>query len=267
MEELAMMQALWTASTGMLAQELNTNTISNNLANVNTTGFKKSRVDFQDLMYQILEPAGIKTSMDSTTPTGVFLGEGVKPVATLRMHQQGPLVATGGTFDLAIEGNGFFQVLTPEGEIGYTRDGSFKIDGTGNLLTSDGYYLEPPVTVPLDTSDVVISEDGRVLIEVAGQIDLQEVGQIRLVNFINPSGLRPIGQNLLIATPASGHAVEGEPNQQGFGALAQGFLESSNVTIVEEMVNLIIAQRAYEINTKAIQTSDDMMGLANNLRR
>ncbi len=262
-----MMQALWTSSTGMLAQELNINTISNNLANVNTTGFKKSRVDFQDLLYMILEPAGVKTSGDATTPTGVYLGEGVRPVATLRMHQQGPLVSTGGRFDLAIEGGGFFQILLPEGDIAYTRDGSLKVDAMGNLLTSDGYYVEPPVTIPADTANVVISEDGRVLIEVAGQMDLEEVGQIRLVRFINPSGLRPIGKNLLIATPASGEAVEGEPNDNGFGRLAQGFLENSNVTIVEEMVNLIIAQRAYEVNTKAIQVADDMLGMSNNLRR
>ncbi len=262
-----MMQALWTSATGMLAQELNTNTIANNLANVNTTGFKKSRVDFQDLMYQVLEPAGVKTSDNSTTPTGIYLGEGVRPVATLRMHQQGPLEATGGTFDLAIEGSGLFQVLTPEGEVAYTRDGSFKVDGMGNLLTPGGYYLEPAVTIPADTTDVVISEDGRVLIEVAGQTDLQEVGQIRLVRFMNPSGLKPVGQNLLIATPASGEAVEGEPNDQGFGRLAQGFLEGSNVTIVEEMVKLIIAQRAYEINTKSIQVADDMLSMANGLRR
>lgn len=262
-----MMQALWTAATGMRAQEFQVNTIANNLANVNTTGFKKDRVDFQDLLYLVVRPAGIRTTEGTFTPAGIYVGEGVKIAATQKIFTQGSLVDTGRRYDVAIEGEGLFAVELPDGGKGYTRDGSFKIDGDGNLVTADGYMLSPPVQIPFDTTDIVITEDGRILSKVGNQLNPDEVGRIRLVRFPNSSGLESVGRNLMLPTPASGDAFEGTPGEDGFGRLAQGFLENSNVNVVTEMVDLIVAQRAYELNTKAIQSSDDMLALANGLKR
>lgn len=262
-----MLRSLWTAATGMKAQQTNIDTITNNLSNVNTTAYKKTRAEFQDLLYQTIRPAGVTNNMGSQFPTPIQIGHGVRLSATLKSFVQGTPVNTGGTFDMAIQGDGFFMVQQPNGEIGYTRDGSFKIDGQGNLVTSEGYYMLPEVTIPSEASQVVIRENGDVAVSVPGQTDMQVVGVIKLVKFPNAAGLMSIGKNLYIESEASGEALEGVPGFEGFGTLAQGMLEASNVSVVEEMVNLITSQRAYEINAKAIQTSDEMLGLANDLKR
>ncbi len=262
-----MLRSLWTAATGMKAQQTNIDTITNNLSNVNTTAYKKTRAEFQDLLYQTIRPAGVTNNMGSQYPTPIQIGHGVKLSATLKSFIQGTPVNTGGTFDMAIQGDGFFMVQQPNGELGYTRDGSFKIDGNGNLVTSEGYYMLPEVTIPSESSQVVIRENGEVAVSVPGQTEMQVVGIIKLVRFPNAAGLMSIGKNLYIESEASGEALEGIPGFEGFGTLAQGMLEASNVSVVEEMVNLITSQRAYEINAKAIQTSDEMLGLANDLKR
>jgi len=260
-------KALRTAATGMRAQQLHVDTIANNLANVNTTGFKKNKVEFQDLLYQTIRPAGAATAEGTEAPTELQVGCGAKPVATTRMFTQGDVVATGNSLDLAIEGDGFFQVRMSDGTNGYTRDGSFKLSRDGRIVNSDGYYLEPEITLPQETQSIMVSRDGRISVMVAGSTEAQEIGQIELARFINPSGLKSIGRNLLQVTPASGEPIIGNPDLEGFGGLAQGYLESSNVDVVEEMVNMIVAQRAYEINSKTIKTADDMMSLVNSLKR
>lgn len=262
-----MIRSLWTAASGMTAQQLNMDTISNNLSNVNTNGFKKSRVDFQDLMYQTLRAPGTPNNQGSQIPTGIEVGHGVRPAATQKMFGQGSLKPTENALDLAIDGNGFFQVLLPDGTMGYTRDGSFKRDSTGQLVTSDGYLVQPPVTIPANAKEIMINEEGLVSYLEPGNEAPQEAGQLQLTNFSNPAGLQSIGQNLFKQTAASGGAMFGVPGQEGYGKVTQKFLEASNVKVVEEMVDMIAAQRAYEINSKAIKASDEMLQQANSLRR
>jgi len=264
-----MMRALWTAASGMTAQQFNIDTISNNLSNVNTTGFKQNRADFEDLLYQTLRVAGTPATEVTVVPTGIQVGHGVKPAATQKIFVQGSLQNTGNVSDVAIEGEGFFRVLLYDGTYGYTRDGSFKIDSNGQLVTSNGYRVLPEVILPdgflRDT--VAVSQDGRVTTKVAGSDDVLEVGQIELYRFVNPTGLQAVGENLLKVTNASGDPIPGRPGFDGMGKVIHKFLEMSNVSVVQEMVNMIVAQRAYELNSKAIQTSDTMLGIANNLKR
>ena len=262
-----MIKAMRTAASGMTAQQMNVDNIANNLANVNTTGYKRSKVEFQDVLYQRLQQAGISTATGSVIPTNLEVGYGVKPVATTRQYDMGELSATENPFDMAINGNGFFQVTLPDGTTGYTRDGTFKVSSDGRLTTSDGYFLTPEITIPEDAESVSISAEGVVSVMQVGQTDPTEVGQLELARFINPAGLSALGHNLLEVTAASGDPVTGVPGEEGLGSIAQGYLEVSNVDVVAEMVNMIIAQRAYEINSKAIQTSEDMTQIANNLKR
>jgi flagellar basal-body rod protein FlgG len=262
-----MIRALWTAASGMEAQQLNIDIIANNLANVNTIGFKKSQGDFQDLLYQTLRASGATSAQGSQIPTGMQLGHGVRPVAIQKIFSQGDYQQTSNELDLAIEGDGFFQILQPNGEIAYTRAGAFKLDSQGRIVTSDGYPLDPEISIPSDTTDITIGADGTVSIIQAGQSEASEIGTIQLARFPNPAGLKAIGRNLFLPTSASGTAETGTAGDSGFGTIAQGYLEMSNVSVVEEMVNMIIAQRAYEINTKAIQTADDMLQYANGIKR
>jgi len=261
------MRALWTAATGMQAKQLDIDVIANNLANINTTGFKKSRVDFQDLMYQTVRVKGAPHTQENQIPTGIEVGLGVRPAAVQKLFFQGDAYETGNPLDVAIEGDGFFQVLLADGTVGYTRDGSFKLDAQGRIVTSDGFPLEPPITVPQDAESITIGQDGTVTAKIAGETEPQELGVIELARFINPAGLQSIGRNLYVATVASGEPQLGTPGFDGLGTLAQGFLETSNVQAVEEMVRMISAQRAYEINSKAISVADEMMSIANNMKR
>lgn len=262
-----MMRSLWTAATGMYGQQTNIDVISNNLANVNTTGFKKSRVDFKDLFYQVMRQPGVPVENGTTElPVGQEIGLGVKPEAIFKIFTPSGFQQTENPLDLAIEGDGFFQVRMPDGTISYTRDGSFKMDADGNLLTSDGYFLEPAITIPNDAASISIGRDGTVSVQHNdGTIDT--VGTLELARFVNPSGLSAKGNNLYTETPASGAPITAAPGNDGIGTILAGFLESSNVNVVEEMVKMIIAQRAYETNSKAVQTSEDMLSVANNLKR
>ncbi|MBE3574419.1 MAG: flagellar basal-body rod protein FlgG [Firmicutes bacterium] len=262
-----MIRGLWTAASGMIAQQLNIDNIANNLANVNTTGFKKSRVDFQDLIYQTIRVAGTPVIQGAQVPTGIQLGHGVRPVATQKVFTEGEIKQTDNPLDLLIEGEGFFQVLMPDGTVAYTRDGAFKKDGSGRVVTSDGFALEPELVIPPDATSISIGTDGTVSVMVAGNDQAQQIGQIQLARFVNPAGLSSIGRNLFRPTAASGNPETGTPGLQGLGTLAQNYLEMSNVQVVEEMVNMIVAQRAYEVNSKAIQAADEMLQTANNLRR
>lgn len=262
-----MIRALWTAGTGMISQQLNIDTISNNLANVNTTGFKKMRVEFQDLLYQTIRTAGSSSSQGIQLPTGLQVGHGSRPVATTKLFTQGDIVQTDNPLDLVIEGDGFFQVQMPDGSNAYTRDGAFKVDSTGRIVTSEGYLLQPEITVPDGTTTINVGSDGTVTAEVPGQSAPQNIGQIELATFINPAGLTNFGKGLYLQSGASGDPVTGTPGTQGIGTLIQGSLEMSNVKVVEEMINMIVAQRAYEVNSKAIQAADEMLQTANNLRR
>lgn len=262
-----MIRSLWTAATGMAAQQLNIDVISNNLANVNTPGFKKSRVDFQDLLYQTLRTAGTTEAQGSMVPTGIQVGLGTRPAAITRIFSQGDFQQTNNPLDLVIEGDGFFQVLLPNGTTAYTRDGTFKLDSQGRIVTADGYPLDPEITIPAEATSISIGSDGTVSVTMAGQTTPQELGQIQIAKFINPAGLNNLGRNLLAPTAASGEPIVDTPGLNGLGTIAYGFVEMSNVKVVEEMVNMIVAQRAYEVNSKAIQTADDMLSIANNLRR
>ncbi|RLB64481.1 MAG: flagellar basal-body rod protein FlgG [Deltaproteobacteria bacterium] len=262
-----MIRGLFTASTGMQAQQLNIDVIANNLANVNTSGFKKSRADFEDLMYQTIIEAGTTSGVGNEIPTGIQVGLGTRPVAVQKIFTQGNYQETGNELDIAIEGEGFFQVLQPDGTTAYTRDGAFKLDSTGAIVTSEGYPLQPAITIPTDTTSITITDDGVVSVLQAGQTDSVQVGTIELANFSNPAGLKAIGKNLFLETDASGAVVLGTAGSDGLGTISQGFLEMSNVSVVEEMVNMIVGQRAYEINSKAIQTADEMLQTANNLKR
>lgn len=262
-----MIRSLHTAATGMEAQQLNMDVIAHNLANVNTTGFKRSRVDFQDLLYQSIRTAGSPQAQGIQVPTGIQVGLGSRAAAVQKLFTQGDFQQTGNDLDMLIEGNGFFQVTLPSGELAYTRDGSFKTDGQGRLVTSDGYPVQPEITIPQGCKEITVGEDGTVTATMAGQTAPQELGQIQIVGFTNPTGLESVGRNLLKQTDASGDPLPGTPGQDGLGTLSQGYLEMSNVKVVEEMVNMILAQRAYEVNSKSIQSADEMLNIANNLRR
>ncbi len=264
-----MMRSLWTAASGMTGQQFNIDTISHNLSNVNTTGFKKNRADFEDLLYQNRRIAGTPATELTVVPTGIQVGHGVRVAATQKMFTQGALQQTGEVSDLAIQGEGFFRVLLMDGTYGYTRDGSFKVDSNGQLVTANGYRVMPDVVLPEDfvRDSLTISQDGRVSVKVAGSDDPVDVAQMEIYRFTNPAGLQAIGENLLKVTNASGDAIGGRPGFDGMGKLEHKFLEMSNVSVVSEMVNMIVAQRAYELNSKAIQTSDTMLGIANNLKR
>ncbi|GMV91570.1 MAG: flagellar basal-body rod protein FlgG [Candidatus Hydrogenedentes bacterium] len=263
-----MIRALFTAATGMVGQQTNIDTIANNLANVNTTSFKKSRVNFKDLFYETVRPAGTQTAAGETLPEGIQIGHGVRPGSVAKLFTQGNLIQTGNTLDIAIEGDGFFQVDLPDGTTGYTRDGSFRVNNNGTLVTVDGFPLTPGITIPQDAVVVSIGQDGIVEATTQGAATPTNLGQIQLVRFINNGGLDArIGHNILLETEASGPPIPGQPGLDGNGMLAQGFLENSNVQVVEEILNLIIAQRAYEANSKVIQTSDEMLQVANNVRR
>ncbi len=262
-----MMRSLWTAASGMIAQQANVDVIANNLANANTTGYKKSRTDFQDLMYQNMRQAGSTTGPDTQLPTGIQIGHGVRQVATQKIYTEGSFQSTGNSLDMAIEGDGFFRINMPDGTFAYTRDGSFKQDSQGRIVTSEGYPLEPAITIPEGATDVSISADGFVTAKIPGSTTPQDLGQIQLTRFVNSAGLDSIGRNLLKETAASGGPLEMNPGTDGAGTIQQKYLEMSNVQIVEEMVNMIVAQRAYEINSKAITTSDNMLEQAANLKR
>jgi flagellar basal-body rod protein FlgG len=264
-----MMRSLWTAASGMIGQQFNIDTISNNLSNVNTTGFKKNRADFEDLLYQTSRIAGTPATEVTVVPTGIQVGHGVKVAASQKMFTQGSLQNTGNESDIAIEGEGFFRVLLYDGSYAYTRDGSFKIDSNGQLVNANGYRVMPEVILPENfiRDSLTISKDGRITVKVPGSDDPIEVGQMELYRFINPAGMQAIGENLFKVTNGSGDAIPGRPGFEGMGKTIQKFLEMSNVSVVKEMVNMIVAQRAYELNSKAIQTSDTMLGIANNLKR
>lgn len=261
------MRSLDIASTGMQAQQRNVEVISNNLANMNTTAFQRRRTEFHDLIYQDLRRVG-STSSDAgnVVPTGVQLGLGVKLAAVYRIHEQGNLTATDNSLDMAIQGKGFFQVQLPTGETAYTRDGTFQLNQNGLIVTHDGLQLNPGLTVPQNAIDVTINNSGQVLVRIEGQVALQNVGQVQLATFQNEPGLESIGDNLMLETAASGSPVTGNPDSVGFGSILQGFLETSNVNAVEEISHLISAQRAYEMNSKVIQTSDEMMGTLTTIR-
>jgi flagellar basal-body rod protein FlgG len=261
-----MIRSLYTSATGMKANQLYIDNISNNLANVNTTGFKKSKLEFQELLYQTLIDPGAGNSEGAKSPAGLQLGLGVRSVANQKMFSQGNLQETKNPFDIAITGQGFFQVQMPSGEVGYSRDGSFKVSSDGTLCTSQGYPLEPQINVPDGAHDIQVDGSGKVAVVLADSGTTEEIGQIEMAKFLNEGGLKSLGSNLYQASSASGEAEVGTPGTNGMGTLAQGFLEASNVELVEEMVNMIVAQRAYEISAKAIQTSDSMLQLANQLR-
>jgi flagellar basal-body rod protein FlgG len=262
-----MLRALYTAATGMQAQQINIDTIANNIANVNTTGFKQGRAEFQDLLYQNIRPAGTSSSSTTTFPVGLQLGLGTRPVATDRLFSQGDMKKTENALDLVIEGKGFFQVRLPNGELGYTRDGSLHKNGDGILCTADGNPLEPTITIPADADTITIGKDGTVSVTAAGSATSQTIGTIQLANFQNPAGLNAMGGNTFTASAASGDPITGNPGENGLGHVNQGFLEQSNVSVVEEMVNMIVAQRAYEVNSKAVRIADDMLSQINNLVR
>jgi flagellar basal-body rod protein FlgG len=251
----------------MAAQELNMDVLANNLANVNTTGFKKSRVDFQDLIYQTLRSAGTAEAEGAQVPTGIQVGLGTHPAAVQKFFTQGDLQMTSNALDVAIEGPGFLQILMPDGTTAYTRDGSLKMDSQGRLVTSDGYAIDPEITVPAEATGVAIGSDGTVSALLPGQSQPQPLGQIQLAKFLNPAGLMALGRNLFKPTAASGEATPGTAGLEGLGTLRPGALEMSNVSIVDEMVNMIVAQRAYETNSKSIQASDQMLSIANGLLR
>jgi len=262
-----MIRSLFSASSGMSAQTFLIDTISNNLANVNTNGFKKVRVDFQDLLYQTIRPAGSSTDTTTRVPSGIQVGHGSRVADTQRIFTQGNFRLTENPLDLVIEGDGFFKLALADGTEVYSRDGSFTLDQDGNIVTSDGYLLDPNITIPEDAVDIAVGRDGTVSIRSAGETESTEVGQIQLTDFINPPGLKAIGQNLFIETTASGTPIEAIPGQDGLGQINNGFLESSNVSVVEELVQMIIGQRAYEVNAKAVQTADEMLQTANNVKR
>jgi flagellar basal-body rod protein FlgG len=261
------MQALRTAATGMAAQQMNVEVISNNIANMNTVGFKKQRAEFQDLLYQTLEQAGAQSSdQGNIVPTGVQIGAGVKAGSVYRIGTQGAMTSTGNKFDLAIEGRGYFQVLLPTGETAYSRAGNLAVNDQGQLVTQDGYLIQPAISIPQDATDVTISKTGQVQVTQPGSTTPNIVGQLELATFMNEAGLSAQGSNLFLQTAASGAPTTGTPGQQGFGTLLQGYTEASNVDPVSEITALIVAQRAYEMNSKVISTADSMLGVANQVK-
>jgi flagellar basal-body rod protein FlgG len=254
--------ALWAAKTGLDAQQTEMSVISNNLANVNTTGYKEDRAVFEDLLYQNQTQVGADTSQTTQSPSGMSIGTGVEVVATEKEYGQGTPTQTGNPLDVAISGQGFFQVQTPDGTLAYTRDGTFQTNAQGQLVTSTGYVVQPGITIPQGAQSVTIGTDGTVTVLLPGQSSPTQVGQLQLANFINPPGLQPIGQNLLVQSASSGSPQTGTPGVNGLGTVSQGDLESSNVDVVEELVNMIQTQRAYEMNSKAISTVDQMLQYA-----
>lgn len=255
-----MHKALWVGKTGLEAQDISLATIANNMANASTTGFKKDRAVFEDLIYQVQRQPGALSSQNTQLPSGLQLGTGVRTVGTQKIFMQGDLTMTEQPLDMALNGRGFFQVLMPDGNISYTRDGTFHIDAEGNVVTANGYFLEPNIQVPEQTKTVTVGTDGIVTAVSAGDQEPVEIGNIEIVDFINPAGLQAIGNNLFLETAASGAPVAGVPSLDGFGSIIQGALENSNVTIVEEMVDMIATQRAYEMNSKVVSTADQMLG-------
>ncbi len=259
-----MERALWIAKTGLDAQQTRMAVISNNLANVGTTGYKKARAVFEDLIYQNVRQPGAQASESTILPSGLMLGSGVRTVATQKLHAQGNLVNTENAFDLAVQGRGFFQILLPDGTIAYTRDGSFQVDAQGNLVTAAGYLVQPGITIPQDAQSVTIGADGTVTVTTPGAVAGDNVGQLQLADFVNPAGLQPRGENLFLETVASGPPRVATPGLDGVGTLIQGALESSNVNVAEELVNMIETQRAYEMNSKAIAAVDGMLRYISN---
>ncbi len=262
-----MIRSLYTAATGMLAQQLSIDTISNNIANVNTVGYKKQRAEFADLMYQTMQYAGTSTSATTISPTGMEVGLGVRPTSIQKIFTQGNFKETEGDLDIAITGRGFFQIELPDGTTGYTRNGSFKLDNNGNVVTTDGYRLIPEIVIPADATQITVGADGTVSVMQAGQTVATQIAQLELADFINPAGLHALGDNNYINTAASGDVITGVPGLNGIGQTRQGFVELSNVQLVEEMTDLITGQRAYESNSKAITTSDEMLSTVNQLKR
>lgn len=258
------MRALYSAATGMHSQQTNLDNIANNLANVSTTGFKSARADFQDLLYQALRPTG--ASANSEVPTGINIGFGSRLASIQKLFTQGDVQQTEQPLDIAIEGDGFFQITRADGTLAYTRDGSFKLDSTGQMVTNNGDPLSTPITIPTDAVQVVINTDGSVVSELSDGTE-NIVGNIQLYRFVNPGGLNPIGHNLFLESQSSGSNTAGTPGSDGYGTLIQGFLELSNVSVVNELVSMIVSQRAYEINSRAILTADEMMETATNLKR
>lgn len=255
-----MIRSLWISKTGMEAQQTQLDNISHNLANVSTNGYKRSHAMFEDLLYQNMRQAGGQETQQNQLPTGLQVGTGVRPVATARIFTQGNLQQSGNTYDMAINGDGFFSVQMPDGTVAYTRDGSFRVDASGQLVTSNGMPMSPPIVIPANATSVSIGSDGVVSVKQSGQANAVQVGQIQLATFVNPAGLDPRGQNLFNETAASGTPTVGSPGSNGAGLINQGYVETSNVNVVEELVAMIQTQRAYEINSKAIETSDQMLG-------
>lgn len=254
-----MIRSLWIAKTGLDAQQTNIDVISNNLANVSTNGFKRARPVFEDLLYQTLRQPGAQSSQQTQLPTGLQLGTGVRPVAVEKIHTQGNLQQTGNALDVAVNGKGFLQILMPDGTTAYTRDGSFQVDSQGQMVTSSGYTVQPAITIPTDALSVTIGKDGTVSVTQPGTAAATQVGSLQLAGFVNPAGLQSIGENLFQETAASGAPSANTPGSNGLGFLNQNFVETSNVNVVEELVNMIQAQRAYEINSKAVTVSDQML--------
>jgi flagellar basal-body rod protein FlgG len=262
-----MQRSLYIAATGMEAQNLSITVISNNLANVSTTGFKKSRADFQDLLYQTIRTPGATSAESLEIPTGIQVGMGVKPVSVQKIFLQGDYSQTGNNLDMAIEGDGFFQIQMPDGTTAYSRDGSFALNSDGQIVNSDGYPLEPTITIPSNTTNISISSDGKISVTQPGSTTNKQVGQIVLANFINPAGLNSLGKDLYQPTGSSGDPTTANPGTSGLGTVSQGYLEMSNVDVVEEMVNMIVSQRAYEMNSKAVQTADQMLQDVNQMNQ
>ena len=261
-----MINSLYTAATGMWSQQFKMDTVSNNIANVDTAGYKKVKAEFQDLIYSYSKNAGAATAQNSTTPTGIYVGHGVRLAATTKIFTQGNIENTGNALDLAISGDGFFRIQLQDGRIAYTRDGQFKIDNQGRIVTANGLLLDPGITIQPNTVSLTVSPDGIVSVELADGT-IQEVANITLTRFVNPAGLKAIGDNLYVATNASGDPIDGTPGQDGFGTIMQGYVEKSNVDVVKEMVDMITAMRAYEFNSRSIMTADQMLQTASNLRR
>lgn len=254
-----MIRSLWIARTGLDAQQMQMDVIANNLANTSTNGFKKSRAVFEDLLYQTLRQPGAQSSQQTQVPAGLQLGTGVKPVSTERIHTQGNLQQTGNALDVAINGAGFFQILMPDGSTGYTRDGSFHKDNQGQMVTASGYPLQPNITIPQNALSVTIANDGTVSVTQPGSPNAVQIGSVQLVSFINPAGLQSVGENLFLETAASGTPTPNTPGTNGLGLLNQNYVETSNVNVAEELVTMIQTQRAYELNSKVVSTSDQML--------
>ncbi len=255
-----MIRSLWTARTGLEAQQTQLDVISNNLANVSTNGFKRSRAVFEDLLYQTLRQPGAQSTQQTQISSGLQIGSGVRPVATERIHTQGSLQQTGNALDVAIQGEGFFQIQMPDGTTNYTRDGAFQLDNQGQIVTASGYPLSPAIIIPDDTQTITIGKDGTVSVLQAGQQSPTQVGTIQIATFVNPGGLQNAGENLLLETASSGTPTPNTPGSNGAGVLNQNYVENSNVNVAEELVQMITTQRAYELNSRAIQTSDQMLG-------